>query len=277
MPARRLGRHLVAQWTRARAALTATGPAVAVAAAPVGPVVALRDLRFRWRPDEPEVLALDQLQVARGEHLFIAGPSGSGKSTLLGLLAGVNVPQQGSVQVLGQALEGLDGAARDRFRARHIGYIFQMFNLIPYLSILDNVLLPCRFSARRRARARARSGRLVAEAHRLLAHLDLAAPDLLSRPVTALSVGQQQRVAAARALIGAPELLIADEPTSALDSDRRQAFLRLLFDECRASGSALIFVSHDTSLAGLFDRSLALGAVNQAGSATAAGRPAPAA
>ncbi len=228
------------------------------------PVVRLEQVRFRWQAGGPDVLAIDQMGIGRGERLFIEGPSGSGKSTLLGLLAGVTVPQQGSVQVLGQAMEGLSGARRDHFRADHIGYIFQMFNLIPYLSIIDNVILPCRFSERRRARAVVKSRTLTTEAHRLLGHLDLAAPALLARPVTELSVGQQQRVAAARALMGAPEILIADEPTSSLDADRRQSFVRLLFDECAEAGSTLIFVSHDASLEPLFDRTLRLAEVNAA-------------
>ena len=181
------------------------------------PVVQLEHLRFRWRGDTADVLALDHLSVARGERLFIEGPSGSGKSTLLGLLAGVTVANAGRVRVLDQSLEQMSGAERDHFRADHIGYIFQMFNLIPYLGVVDNVTLPCRFSRRRRARALARNGDLATEARRLLGHLDMADPALLARPVAELSVGQQQRVAAARALMGSPEILIADGPTSSLD------------------------------------------------------------
>jgi putative ABC transport system ATP-binding protein len=234
-------------------------------------VVDLEGVRFRWRGSGPDVLVLDRLRVARGERLFIEGPSGSGKSTLLGLLAGVTVPRLGSVRVLGQSLEALDGPGRDHFRAHHIGYIFQMFNLIPYLSIIENVTLPCRFSVKRRERARRRSADLATEARRLLGHLDLADPELLARPVNELSVGQQQRVAAARALMGSPEILIADEPTSSLDADRRQAFVRLLFEECAEAGSTLIFVSHDASLEPLFDRTLRLAEVNAAGAAKPAG------
>lgn len=157
-----------------------------------------------------------------------------------------------------QSLGSLSAAARDRFRADHIGFIFQMFNLIPYLSVIENVMLPCRFSARRKQRAMANSATLEHEAQRLLDHLDLSDSSLQERRITDLSVGQQQRVAAARALMGAPEILIADEPTSALDSDRREAFIRLLFDECAEQGSTLVFVSHDESLQPLFDRNLKL-------------------
>jgi putative ABC transport system ATP-binding protein len=237
---------------------------VKIAVQTQAPVIAIRDLAFRWGPHSPVVLALDSLDVAVGERVFIEGPSGSGKSTLLSLLAAVARPIEGQVRVLGQALEGLSPAGRDRFRADHVGYIFQMFNLIPYLSIVENVLLPARFSRRRRDRALARSGSLKVEALRLLGHLDMDDPDLRSRPVTALSVGQQQRVAAARALLGAPALLIADEPTSALDADRREAFVRLLFDECREAGATLVFVSHDAGLEGLFDRTVRLAHLNRA-------------
>lgn len=230
-----------------------------------GNAIAIRDLEFRWQDNAPPVLVIDRLEIERGERLFIKGPSGSGKSTLLSLLGGVTTPQRGSVEVLGQELHGLSGAQRDHFRAAHIGFVFQMFNLLPYLSTVDNVTLPCRFSRRRRERVLERGQNLESEARRLLGHLDLADDKLLARPVTELSVGQQQRVAVARALIGAPELVIADEPTSALDSDRREAFLELLERECAEQGITLLFVSHDASLEPLFDRTIALAELNRAG------------
>ncbi len=182
---------------------------------------------------------------------------------MLSLLAGVSVAEQGTVRVLGERLDRMGGAQRDHFRAHHIGYIFQMFNLIPYLSVVENVLLPCRFSGLRRDRALQRSESLDEEALRILGHLDMADAELRARPVTALSVGQQQRVAAARALMGSPELLVADEPTSSLDADRRETFVRLLFDECTESGATLVFVSHDASLERGFDRTLRLEEVNK--------------
>lgn len=226
--------------------MTSTHPAETPA-----PVVALENLRFDW-PDAP-CLDIPDFELGAGERVFLHGPSGSGKSTLLNLLAGVLLPQRGTVRVLGHALDTLSGRARDRFRADHIGFVFQQFNLVPYLTALDNVLLPCRFSARRRNRA----GDARDAATRLLVQLDLA-PALWARRATALSVGQQQRVAAARALIGRPELVIADEPTSALDADLRESFLSLLLRECAASGSSLLFVSHERQLAAQFDRSVAL-------------------
>ena len=131
------------------------------------------------------------------------------------------------------------------------------------MSVFDNVLLPCRFSSRRRARAIASGATLIDEAVRVLDHLDLS-PELRNRPVTALSVGQQQRVAAARALIGRPEILIADEPTSSLDAERQSGFLDLLLKECDAAGATLLFVSHDRRLATHFTREVALPDVNRA-------------
>lgn len=224
-------------------------------------IVELSRVRFAWTKAAPPVVDIEALRLARGERVFLRGPSGSGKSTLLSLLAGVVTAQQGTVRVLGRDLGALGGAERDRFRADHIGFIFQMFNLIPYLSVVENVTLPCGFSQPRRARAGAS---VEAEAVRLLEHLDMGGKDVLRRPVTELSVGQQQRVAAARALIGAPELVIADEPTSSLDADRRTAFLDLLFRECVREQAALIFVSHDASLAPLFDRSIEFSQLNRA-------------
>ena len=167
------------------------------------PAIDIVDLAFRWREEGAWLLDIERFTVARGERLFIQGPSGSGKSTLLNLLGGVSVPGRGSLRVLGHDLARLGGSERDRFRADHVGFIFQLHNLLPYLSMVDNVILPCRFSALRRERARERSDSVEAEARRLLRQLDLGG-EMLNRSVTLLSVGQQQRVAAARALIGSP-------------------------------------------------------------------------
>jgi putative ABC transport system ATP-binding protein len=228
------------------------------------PVIHLSGVRFAWPNSPAPVLDVESLRIERGERVFVHGPSGSGKSTLLGLLAGVLAPASGAVRVLGQDLGKLGGAARDRFRADHVGFLFQLFNLIPYLSVVENVCLPCGFSASRRDRAASTGHSVRDEALRLLGQLGMAGDDLLRRRATALSVGQQQRVAAARALIGAPELVIADEPTSALDADRRDDFVRLLFEECGRAGATLVFVSHDAALEPAFDRSVPLASVNRA-------------
>lgn len=215
-------------------------------------------VRFAWPGRSPFHLAVDRLEIARGERLLLTGPSGSGKSTLLSLLCGVVSPAQGRIEVLGTDIAPLPGPARDRFRAAHLGIIFQTFNLLPYLSALDNVLLPLRFSPERRARAGGRE-----EARRLLDRLGLA--ELAGQQASRLSVGQQQRVAAARALIGRPEIIVADEPTSALDHDRQQDFLDLLLTEAVAAGSSVVMVSHDRSLAPLFDRAVPLEQVARLG------------
>jgi len=234
------------------------------------PCVEARELRFRWPGAETDVLDLPAFRLAAGERVFLQGPSGSGKSTLLALLGGVLAPRAGSLEVLGTDLARLGARARDRFRADHVGFVFQMFNLVPYLSMLDNVTLPCRFSRRRRQRAEARSGGVESEARRLLRELDLDAAAPAGRRVTELSIGQQQRVAVARALVGAPELLVADEPTSALDEGTRERFLELLFRECRAQGTTVLFVSHDPRLGPLFERTVSLPAINRAAQPAAA-------
>lgn len=226
------------------------------------PLLELTDLGFAW-PGQPELLDIRHFSLAPGETLFLRGPSGSGKTTLLGLLGGVQKAGRGRVALLGQDLAALSAAARDRFRVDHTGYLFQQFNLLPFLSVRENVALPCHFSRLRRDRARQRHGSVATATAALLGHLGLP-EGLHERRAGTLSIGQQQRVAAARALIGQPELVIADEPTSALDADARESFLDLLFAECRAAGSSLLFVSHDRSLAGLFDRDLSLNALNRA-------------
>ncbi|WP_454254407.1 ABC transporter ATP-binding protein [Pseudomonas sp. Marseille-Q8238] len=225
-------------------------------------LIELTDLGFAW-PGQAELLDIPAFTLQPGESLFLKGPSGSGKTTLLGLLGGVQKPNRGQVRLLGSDLATLSAGARDRFRVDHTGYIFQQFNLLPFLSVRENVELPCRFSKSRAQRASQRYGSVDQAAASLLAHLGLKA-ELLDRRADSLSIGQQQRVAAARALIGQPELVIADEPTSALDADAREAFLQLLFAECREAGASLLFVSHDQSLAPLFDRSLSLADLNRA-------------
>lgn len=222
------------------------------------PAVRLKDVRFSYVKGV-EVLDIPSFEVTAGEKVFLFGPSGSGKTTLLGVMAGVLAGYTGTVEVLGRNLASLSGSKRDAFRGSHLGYIFQLFNLIPYLSVVENITLPCRLYAERRARLKGVS--LEEAAHVVAKRLGI--DPLLSRRVTDLSVGQQQRVAAARALLGDPELIIADEPTSSLDYDHRERFLELLFESCKAAGSTLLFVSHDRSLMDLFDRRLSLPEFNR--------------
>lgn len=223
------------------------------------------NLEFAY-PNSDPVLSIAELQIKAGDRVFIHGPSGSGKTTLLGLLAGVLQPASGScLTVLGADFMQLSSAQRDVFRGEHIGYIFQMFNLIPYLNVLENITLPCRLNRARRKRALSfdhAANNLSDLAKHQAERLSIA--DLLDKPVMDLSVGQRQRVAAARAFLGRPEIIIADEPTSALDIDRRQEFLELLFENAEDTNACILFVSHDPFLKENFDRQLDLNTLNRA-------------
>ena len=230
--------------------------------APLRIVLAAEALRFTWPGVKTPCIDIEALRITAGESVFLHGPSGCGKSTLLSLLAGVLVADEGRVTLLGHDWSKLSGTQRDRSRVAHVGYIFQQFNLLPYLSVLDNVLLPCRFSQRREANA-SRNGSSRDEAEHLLDQMGLDR-NLWKRQALQLSVGQQQRVAAARALIGQPEVVIADEPTSALDEDRREAFLDVLLTACAEHHSALVFVSHDQRIAQRFVRHVLLPEINRA-------------
>lgn len=220
--------------------------------------IAVSDLEFRYRKHLPYVLNIPKWEVMRGRHTFLHGPSGSGKTTLLAIVAGILGFPTGKVSVLGQDYSQLNHHDKDRFRGEHLGYIFQMFNLIPYLNVRDNICLPCRLST---GRAASIGGNFYEAAAELAERLGIAS--FLDRPVTDLSVGQQQRVAAARALLGAPQLIIADEPTSALDADHREAFIKVLFDEAGRAGATILFVSHDHNLSSLFDDKVSLYELNQ--------------
>ena len=224
--------------------------------------IVLSGLRFGYGSGH-DILDIAGMHVRRSQRVFVFGPSGCGKSTLLALIGGVLQPREGTVAVLGENLAGMKSAARDRMRSDHVGFIFQQFNLVPYLSVVENVSLPCRYSPRRLSRACNADGSVGQSAARLLSALGIGA-ELRSRKSTDLSVGQQQRVAAARALIGRPELVIADEPTSSLDADRRREFIDLLLSECDRAKSTVIFVSHDASLATHFEVVIDLGRSNAA-------------
>jgi putative ABC transport system ATP-binding protein len=211
------------------------------------PAVVLDNLRFGWKKHAAALLEIADFSIQRGERLFLFGPSGSGKTTLLNLLCGVLLPQQGSVRILGEDITRMRTFRRDRFRARHIGVIFQQLNLIPYLDVLGNVLIAPHF---------ARMDRHEAREHALELLETLGMLEYLHRPATELSIGQQQRVAVARALVTRPEILIADEPTSALDSDNREAFMNRMLQMAAENCTTVIFVSHDRSLQDHFDRHL---------------------
>lgn len=220
--------------------------------------IKISKLRFSY-PGKVRTLVLDipEWHITKGDRVFLKGPSGSGKSTLLNLLAGILVADSGTIEILSQDLGALSARKRDRFRAAHIGIVFQQFNLIHYLSILDNIRLAAHFSKKERVD-------VDLTAKQLFDALGLD-NTLLTKKASDLSVGQQQRVAIARALINTPEILIVDEPTSALDSDTRDAFMNVLLEISRTHGNTLVFVSHDTALTHHFHHVVSLAEINQAG------------
>ena len=195
-------------------------------------------------------ISFPNIEVTEGQRILISGASGSGKSTLLNLMAGLDTDYNGRVQFLEQDWNALKAAQRQQLRADHIGIIFQSLNLIPYLSLIDNVELPARFSTIRRNVA----DRSAAE---LLDRLGLPSAMHRRKP-DQLSLGQRQRVAAARALYGSPKLILADEPTSALDANNTQRFIDLLTDSMNLDNQSLVMVTHDLSVAAGFDRHIQL-------------------
>ena len=210
--------------------------------------IELTDTRFYYS-DRPEdiVLNIPSWSLSTGEQAFVQGPSGGGKSTLLGILSGMLVPSEGKVTVLGQRLDNMSSRQRDQFRAMHIGYVFQQFNLMPYLNAIDNVLLATQFSNQKN------TSLLKSEIKALFNGLNIPEKEW-NRPTRDLSIGQQQRVAIARALINKPQILIADEPTSSLDRENSEAFMRLLMSIVAENRMTLLFVSHDQSLATYFTK-----------------------
>lgn len=224
-------------------------------------ILSIEKLKFSWDSNRDPILSIDNFNIDRAEKIFLYGPSGSGKSTLLNLIAGVLSPQEGKLSVLQTDIVNLKPSQKDKLRGDRMGFIFQTFNLLPYLNVIENILLPTDFSSLKKQKALKTSPSLKEETIRLMQALGLN-KDIGSKKVSHLSVGQQQRVAAARALIGSPELVIADEPTSALDAEARSEFLKLLFSECERWQTTLIFVSHDKELGKFFDRQISLPEIN---------------
>ena len=208
--------------------------------------IEVSNLQFSYTKESPPIIDIKSWQVSQGEHVFLSGPSGSGKSTLLNLLCGTLTPTQGDIALLAQPFSALSNRQRDKFRARNIGVVFQQFNLIPYLSVAQNINAAVYFASTNVSKTAS-----DAKLRHLLDKLQLPS-HVLHAKADALSIGQQQRVAIARALINDPQLLIVDEPTSALDTDARDSFMSLLKDV--AGESTMIFVSHDKAMESYFDR-----------------------
>ena len=219
------------------------------------PAIELSNIDFRWGSTRNDFrIQVKDFRLEKMESVILVGPSGGGKSTLLSLICGILRPQNGVIKILGQDFERMSNSERDSFRADNIGIIFQQFNLLPYLSALDNVLLPLEFSLLRRKTSGEIKEKHNAEAKHLLKSLSITPETLGKQKAATLSIGQQQRVAAARAFIGSPELIIADEPTSSLDEKSQDEFLKQLFAEKTAKGASLLMVSHNPRIAKRFDR-----------------------
>ncbi len=224
-------------------------------------ILSLQNIEFSYNPKSQKVLDIKSFSIEKGDKVFLYGPSGCGKTTFLEVIAGVLVPQSGIFSFLSRDITKMSPNERDQMRAAHIGYIFQSFNLIPYLSVEENIVLPLYLSPERRKKI---SHTIESEEIQKICQ-QLGIVELVTRPVSELSVGQQQRVAVARALLGKPELILADEPTSALDQEHREKFIQLLFEVCKQENTTVLFVSHDRTLMNLFDRSVSLAEINQGG------------
>jgi putative ABC transport system ATP-binding protein len=212
----------------------------------------LRQIEFAWPNQTKPLFVIPELSLQQGQTLFIGGPSGSGKSSLLSLIAGIQLPRKGSCQVLGTSLKQLSSSERDRFRGEHLGLIFQQFNLLPFLTVEENIELPSKLFASRLQKSTQLFGSVKMHIDTLCTALHLQ-PSLRRRQARLLSVGEQQRVAAARALLGCPALIVADEPTSALDEDNKLDFLNLLLSTASAQNTSVVTVSHDMRIASNFD------------------------
>jgi putative ABC transport system ATP-binding protein len=229
-------------------------PEPAKSLAPESFAFVCQDMQFSYA--DKTILHIPTWQVALGSRIFLRGASGSGKSTLLNLLCGMLVPTSGNLRVLERDMPLMSEHSRDRFRARHMGVVFQQFNLIPWLSVRDNVKLAAYFADDKAS--------VSEQLSQLADQLNLSSA-LLERKASTLSIGQQQRVAVMRALINRPEILLVDEPTSALDQDNRDAFIDLLMATLDSCGATLVFVSHDQTLAGHFPLQFSMAELNQAG------------
>ena len=224
-----------------------------------GTAVQLSNIEFAWGPSVSDFqLKIDDFQLQKHESGILVGPSGAGKSTILSLICGTIRPKKGHIEIFGYSTENKSNSEKDGFRANHLGIIFQQFNLIPYLSAIDNVLLPLHFSPCRRNASGETHYNIVREAERLLDALGIEPETLGRQKAATLSIGQQQRVAAARAFIGAPQLIIADEPTSSLDEKSQDEFLDQLFSQKEITGATLLMVTHNPRVAKRFDKLIRL-------------------
>ncbi len=212
-------------------------------------IINIDSVRFYWSKKSNFKIFVPNLEIKKGEKVLLLGESGSGKTTLLSLMCGFLNPLSGNISINGNTINQLSSKTRDEYRADNIGIIFQQFNLLPYANVVDNVLLPLYFSKVRSNNVSNKKEKVI----ELFKQLRLP-DDIAQFRASSLSMGQQQRVAVARALIGNPSLIIADEPTSSLDADAQKIFLNLMFEQISENNSTLLMVSHDKSLSNQFDR-----------------------
>jgi ABC-type lipoprotein export system ATPase subunit len=209
-------------------------------------VISIEDLHFRYLEGD-FALRIPALEIARGERVAVIGPSGCGKTTLLDLLAGIRLPQQGRIETAGAEVTALDERARRHHRIRQVGLVFQEFELLDYLTVLDNILLPYRVSGALRLDREVRE-----RAAELASEVDI--DDLLRRHPDQLSQGERQRVAVCRALLVRPSVLLADEPTGNLDPNNKGRVLDILFGWAERERATLVVVTHDHDLLDRFER-----------------------
>ena len=212
-------------------------------------IVKIESLRFQWSKNNNFKIFVPKLEVGRGKKVLFLGESGSGKTTLLSLICGFLEPLSGSISINDKIISDLTSTNKDAYRSDNIGIIFQQFNLLPYANVIDNIILPLYFSKQRSKKVENK----INSAMNLCDQLRLP-KSILNQKASNLSVGQQQRVAVARALIGSPSIIVADEPTSSLDTEAQELFLDLMFDQISKNSSTLLMVSHDKSLTNYFDQ-----------------------
>ena len=212
-------------------------------------IVKIESLRFQWSKSNNFKIFVPKLEVGRGKKVLFLGESGSGKTTLLSLICGFLEPLSGSISINDKIISDLTSTNKDAYRSDNIGIIFQQFNLLPYANVIDNIILPLYFSKQRSKKVENK----INAAMNLCDQLRLP-ESILNQKASNLSVGQQQRVAVARALIGSPSIIVADEPTSSLDTEAQELFLDLMFDQISKNSSTLLMVSHDKSLTNYFDQ-----------------------
>jgi putative ABC transport system ATP-binding protein len=219
--------------------------------------ITISGLSFRYAGDQPFMMSFPELRIESGECVAIVGPSGSGKTTLLSLIAGTLTPQQGDIRVGDTQVSQLGDSARREFRLRKVGQVFQAFELLEYLSVLENVLLSSFIGSCISGEIKTRAGKLLNSVG--LGHKTHSKP-------ASLSHGERQRVAVCRAMLNQPDILLADEPTGNLDQGNKQKVVDLLIEQARENNSTLVMVTHDRSLLASFERVIDFSELTGAGS-----------